>query len=566
MSKKRIPILLLLLLGVIFRPAAQQLSNPLNFPIQLSGAFCDLRANHFHAGIDFRTRGAEGHALHAVSNGYIAHISVGPRGYGHAIFIAHPEDGIMTVYGHLQRFARPIAALVKDKQYRKESFAVDIKPAPGALPVKRGDIIGYSGNTGNSGGPHLHFEVRDLQNNDHLDPLTYYKSQVMDTRKPQLKELMICPVEGKGIVNGTAGKQKITCKSDSYENPIIDTPIEAWGEIGLAIRAVDRIDGSSFTYGLKEILQTVDGQETFHSYADRFSIDESRVINSYIDYAEWSLNRRFYIKTFVEPGCNLRMITTRHSGIIRIDEERIYQVIITLSDLFGNVCKASIPIKGKKQEIQPANTAGTHRMKWHDNNTFNTQGLRLHIPRNSLYDNLRMRYRASSSTGYRSTVHTLHPTPVPLHRPAQLSIHIDSAHGESLADARRLGIVKINRNGRPTWIGGVVRDEWITAEINELGPYAVAYDHTPPQITPLNPDKWQAKKQIRIRITDDLSGISSYRGEIDGQYALFEWDLKQSLLTYTFDPDRLPPGRHRLKLRLTDACGNKTVSEYIFVR
>jgi murein DD-endopeptidase MepM/ murein hydrolase activator NlpD len=566
MNKIRISCLLLLFLGIIFRTAAQQLSNPLDFPIQLSGEFCDLRANHFHAGIDFRTRGAEGHALHAVSNGYIARISVGPRGYGHAIFIAHPEEGIMTVYGHLQRFVHPIAVLVKDKQYKEERFAVDIRPEPGAMPVKRGDIIGYSGNTGNSGGPHLHFEVRDLKNNDYLDPLTFYKSRVTDTRKPLLKELMICPVEGKGVVNGAARKLKLTSKSNSHGNPYFDTPIEAWGDVGLAIRAVDPMDGSSFTYGLKEIRQTVDGRETFHCYTDRFSIDESRAVNSYIDYAEWSLNRLFYVRTFVEPGCNLRMVTSLRSGIFRIDEERNYQVIITLSDLFGNVCKAFIRIRGKRQEIQPVNTAGTHRMRWHDSNTFDTKGLRLHIPHNCLYDNLRMRYRAASSAGYRSTVHVLHPTPVPLHRPAQLSIYIDSARGESLADARRMGIVRISRNGRRIWIGGVVRDGWITADINELGSYAVAYDRTAPQITPLDQDKWQARKQISIRITDDLSGIFSFRGEIDGRYALFEWDPKQSLLTYTFDPERLSGGRHRLKLRLMDACGNRAVAEYTFVR
>ncbi|MDR0394664.1 MAG: M23 family metallopeptidase [Tannerella sp.] len=561
MNKIRISFFIILF-GIVFRTAAQQLSNPLDFPIQLSGGFCDLRANHFHAGIDFRTRGSEGHALHAVSNGYVARISVSPWGYGHAIYIAHPEDGIMTVYGHLQRFAVPIAGIVKDKQYRKESFAVDFNLKPGVLPVKRGDIIGYTGNTGSSGGPHLHFEVRDLQNNDLLDPLVYFKTRVPDTKKPQVKGLMIYPVEGKGIVNGSCRKQKIAFENDLHGNSLADTLIEAWGEIGLGIRAVDRMDGTGFSYGLKDILQTVDGRETFRSCADRFSFDESRGINSYIDYAEWSHNRVFYIKTFVEPGCNLRMVASRHSGIIRIDEERIYQVVITLSDLFGNTCKATFRIKGKKQDIPPADTAGTHRMRWYDYNTFTSKGIRLHIPRNSLYDNIRMRYRAYPLTGCRSVVHALHPTPVPLHRPAQLSIHIDSAC-KSVRDGQ-LGIVKIGRNGQRSWIGGTFRDGWMDAEISELGDYAVAYDLNPPQITPIDPDKWRERKQIKIRVTDDLSGISTYRGEIDGQYALFELDGKKALLTYGFDPERLHSGRHHLKLYLTDGCGNKSVYEHAF--
>ncbi|HCC50908.1 MAG TPA: M23 family peptidase, partial [Porphyromonadaceae bacterium] len=273
-----------------------------SFPIQLSGGFCDLRANHFHAGIDFRTKGTEGHTLHAVNKGYISRISVSPRGYGLAVYITHPEDSLITVYGHMQRFTDRIAGMVKNKQYENESYAVDFNIAPDVLPVKRGDLIGYSGNSGSSGGPHLHFEVRDLRNNNLLDPLVYYKSRVPDTKKPQVKGLMIYPVEGKGIVNGSNRKQKIEVKNDPHENPVISTSIEAWGKIGLGIRTVDRMNGTSFSYGVKDILQTVDSVETFRSYADSFSHEESRSINSYTDYAEWSQNRVFYIKTFVEPG------------------------------------------------------------------------------------------------------------------------------------------------------------------------------------------------------------------------------------------------------------------------
>lgn len=548
--------------GTVIRTTAQQLSNPLRFPIQLSGGFCDLRANHFHAGIDFRTKGSEGHALHAVSKGYISRISVNPWGYGLAVYITHPDEGIITVYGHLQRFADPVAEIVKDKQYEEESFAVDFNIDPGVLPVEQGDLVGYSGNSGRSNGPHLHFEVRDLQDNSLLDPLIYYKSSVPDTKKPQVEGLMIYPEEGRGVVNGSSRKQKIEFRNDADGDPVVSTAIEAWGEIGLGIRAIDRMDGVGFAYGVKDILQTVDGIETFRSYADRFSFEESRSINSYTDYEEWSRNRVFYIKTFVEPGCRLRMVASRNSGIIRVDEERLYHVMIILSDVFGNVCKVPIRIKGKRQEIPPADTAGRHRMRWYDNNTFCAKGIRLNIPRNSLYRNIWMHYNASSRTGYQSTLHSLHQTPVALHLPAQLSIHIDSAY-ESIMN-EQLGIVKIGGNGRRSWIGGAFRDGWIDAEISELGDYAIACDVKPPMITPVDPGKWRERKQIKIRITDDLSGISIYRGEIDGQYALFEFDGKKAMLTYDFDNERLKPGYHRLKLSITDKCGNRSLYEHNF--
>ncbi|MDR1097413.1 MAG: M23 family metallopeptidase [Tannerella sp.] len=550
--------LLIILSGIT--AAAQQLSGPLDFPVQLSGGFCDLRANHFHAGIDFRTKGTEGHALHAVKEGYISRISVSPWGYGLAIYITHPGDSLMTVYGHLQRFTGRITDLVKDRQYENESYTVDFSVEPDVLPVKQGDLIGYSGNSGSSGGPHLHFEVRDLRNNDLLDPLEYYKSRVPDTKKPQVKGLMIYPIEGKGVVNGSSHRQKIEFKNDPHKNPVVSTVPEAWGETGLGIRAADRMDGTGFSYGIKDILQTVDSVETFRSYADRFSHEESRSINSYTDYAEWSRNRVFYIKTFVEPGCRLRMVASRHSGIINIDEERIYHIMITLSDIYGNTCRVPIQIKGKKQDIPPADTAGAHLMRWYDYNTFSSKGIRLNIPRNSLYDNVGMHYSLSSVKGYKSAVHTLHRVPVPFHRPAQLSIHIDSVYEPVMNE--QLGIVKISPGGHRSWIGGTYRDGWMDAEIYELGDYTVAYDTNPPVITPVEPGKWRERKQIKIRISDDLSGISTYRGEIDGQYALFGFDGKNALLTYDFDSERIHPGYHRLKLSVTDRCGNRSVYGY----
>lgn len=557
---KTLAFLLIILFGIITRTTAQQLSNPLDFPIQLSGGFCDLRANHFHAGIDFRTKGSEGHALHAVHRGYISRISVSPWGYGLAIYITHPEDSLMTVYGHMQRFTDRIADMVKNKQYESESFAVDFNVEPDVLTVEQGDLIGYSGNSGSSGGPHLHFEVRDLRNNNLLDPLVYYKSKVPDTKKPQVRGLIIYPVIGKGIVNGSDRKQKIALQNDSHENPVISTSIEAWGEIGLGIRAVDRMDGTGFSYGIKDILQTVDSVETFRSYADSFSHEESRSLNSYTDYAEWSYNRAFYIKTFIEPGCKLQMVSGRNSGIIKIDEERIYHIMITLSDLYGNTCRIPIRIKGKKQDLIPVDTVGTHLLRWYARNTLDSEGIRLNIPHNSLYNNVRIRHNIHALKQYKSAVHSLHRTPVPLHRPAQLSIRIDSAY-EPVAH-EQLGIVQINRNGLPAWIGGTYCDGWINTEILELGDYAVTQDTIPPVITPVEPGKWRERKQIKIRISDKLSGISTYRGEIDGRYALFGFDGKKAMLTYDFDTKRSNPGYHRLKLSVTDRCGNQSVYEY----
>ena len=555
---KRISTLVLVFIFVVSSvlSEAQQLASPLGFPLQLSGGFGDLRANHFHAGTDFRTRSSEGHALYAVLNGYISRVTVSPGGYGLAVYVTSIEDSVMTVYGHLQRFVPYLAEIVIKEQYESERFAVDISFNPDVLPVKQRDIIGYSGNSGSSGGPHLHFEVRDLRTNEMVDPLIFYQSNIPDTQKPIVRGLKIYPIEGKGMVNGSSQKRNIAFRLNQNEQPVVGDIIEAWGEIGLGIRAVDRMNGTSFSYGIKKILLTVDSVEIFCSDMDRFSQDESRFINSYTDYQEWSDSRLFYIKTFVEPGNQARFVASRNGGIIRINEERIYHAEITLTDRYGNVCYVPIKIQGRQQEIAPPDTTGTTLLRWYDYNQFSAKGIRMNFMRNSLYNNLYLRHHVSFEGPYNLPVHRFSPTPNPLHYPAQLSIFIDSVSTGILM--QQCGIVQINKtNGRRTWIGGDYRDGWIDARVNELADYSVAFDVNPPKITPLEPANWREKKKISFRVSDDLSGIASFRGEIDGAYALFEYDSKNASIIYVFDSERLQSGEHHIKFTVTDSCGNK---------
>ena len=549
-----IPVFVFTVMSV--RTVAQQLASPLDFPLQLSGGFGDLRANHFHAGTDFRTRSSEGHALHAVLDGYISRVSVSPGGYGLAVYVTHPADSLLTVYGHLQRFTPHIGGIVKKKQYESERFPVDITFGANEHPVKQGDVIGFSGNSGSSGGPHLHFEVRNLWTNELMDPLTFYYSRIPDTQKPLVRGLRIYPIEGKGMVNGSTIKQNITFILNAGDQPVINDTIEAWGEIGLGIRAVDRMNGTGFSYGIKDILLTVDSIEMFRSYLDRLLQEESRYINSYTDYEEWSVSRSFYVKMFVESGNKSRFIASRNAGVININEERIYEAVITLTDLYGNTCRTPVMIRGKQQDIIPPDTAGAKLLRWYDYNLFSEKGIRMTIQRNSLYKNLYLRHHISFDGRFDWPVHTFCPAPVPLHYPAQLSIFIDSASTD--IDPCQYGIVQITSlNGRIAWIGGVYRDGWIDARISELGVFTIASDVNPPKITPVEPARWSINKKISIRISDDLSGISSFRGEIDGAYALFEYDSKNALITYTFDNERLQPGGHQLVLTVIDGCGNK---------
>ena len=539
---------------------AQTLRNPFDFPILLSGNFGELRSNHFHSGIDFKTQGAEGKTVYAVEDGYICRIVVSPWGYGNALYISH-GDTMMTLYGHLQRFTGEVTAYVKSKQYEQESFAVDLSLNPEEFPVKKGEIIAYSGNTGNSGGPHLHFEIRDMQTDEVVDPLPFYTDKMKDSRPPKVQALMIYPVENEGVVNGSQQKRKLQPVTSGNGKQTITEKIEAWGKIAFSINMDDYMDGTTNVYGVKELIMLVDSQQVFRSYLDRFSLDETRYLNAWVDYELWKEQRSFYIKTFVEPGNRLRFITGRNRGFILIDEPRTYHVEFQLTDAFGNSTRISTNVTGKEQPILQSDTTGSSPFYRNGENRFGSNGIRLFVPRGSLYNPVYFRHQSTVNSLYLSDIHTLHDRPVALHQPAQLSMRILA---DTLTEKRWYGIVSIV-NKRNTWIGGTYREGWMDADIREFGvDVAIMPDSTPPRITPVGQAQWMTGGAIIFRLTDNLSGVATYRGEIDGQYVLFEMDGKTSLIRYTLDRERLSRGKHTLSLTVSDACGNQSVYETAF--
>lgn len=535
--------------------SAQTFRSPVDIPILLSGNFGELRNNHFHSGIDFKTQGVEGKNICAVKDGYVSRILVSPWGYGHALYVKHP-DSTMSVYGHLRNFAGHIATYVKEQQYAQERFSVDLSPEPSQFPVKAGELIALSGNTGSSGGPHLHFEIRDLRTGEPVDPIVYYKDKIKDTRPPKVRSVMICPVGGQGVVNGSQQKQHIKVVTAKDGRQSVTGKTEAWGKIGFSIHIDDYMNGTSNVYGVKEITMRVDGKEMFHSYQDRFSFDETRYLNAWVDFAEWREKKSFYTKTFVEPGNRLRFMTSKNRGYLTVDEARTYHIEFELTDAFGNTGRLALAVTGRPQTILPPDTAGATHFYHSGENRFGASGIRMHIPRGNLYNDLYFRHSSYADTAYYSEVHTVHDTPVPLHRNGHLSLHLLA---DTLADKGKYGIVSVDGR-RKNWIGGSYRDGWIDADITELGKrYAVDADTVPPVITAVDSSLWRSKEMIILRLTDNLSGIEEYRGEIDGRFALFELDGKKATARYFFDRQRLTRGRHTLRMTVTDGCENRTV-------
>ena len=550
---------IILLAGITSNIAeAQQLRKPMDIPVLLSGNFGELRSNHFHSGIDFKTQGVEGKPIHSVQDGYVSRISVSPWGYGNGLYITHP-DGTTTVYGHLQKFSQKITAYLKEKQYEQESFNVNLSLTPDELPVKEGELVALSGNTGSSGGPHLHFEVRDTETEEPMDPIEYYKDLIKDTQAPKIQGIMVYSMPGKGVVNGSRRKLELKPVTAKNGKQTLTGKIEAWGEIGLAVKGYDYMDNTSNIYGIKDITLTADSQVIFHSNLDRFAFDESRYLNSFTDFEEWKEHRSFYIKSFVDPGNRLRFIESLNRGILTIDEPRTYHLTYQLADAFGNTTRLSIQIEGKEQPIPEVDTENTELFHWWSDNRFGAKGIRLTIPKGNLYDDLYFRYSVKEDSTALGATHILHNKPVAFHKSAKLSLRLQT---DTLDNKQQYGIVRL-QNGRRSWTGGVYRNGWVDADIKEMGSYTLGQDLVPPTITPLNPATWVSKQAIALRLSDNLSGVQTYRGEIDGQYVLFEMNSK-SVITYHFDKERLARGKHTLKLVVTDACGNQSTYTYPF--
>ena len=274
--------------------------NPMEIPLVLSGTFGELRTNHFHAGLDIKTQQREGIPIKAAADGYVSRINVSLWGYGNALYITHP-NGYTTVYGHLKGFSPEIDAYVRKKQYEKESFTIRLYPKADELKVTQGQTIALSGNSGSSGGPHLHYEIRDVKQNI-LNPF-YFGVDVPDHKNPSIQAAFAYSKNDSSQVNQSNKPVQLVINR-KLDGDLQANTIYAHGEIGIGINAYDRLDGALNRNGLYQLDMTVNGEEAFKFRADRFSFGESRWINSFIDYERLAQKRQRVQKCFLDHDQN----------------------------------------------------------------------------------------------------------------------------------------------------------------------------------------------------------------------------------------------------------------------
>uniref|UniRef100_UPI00321650D6 M23 family metallopeptidase n=1 Tax=uncultured Draconibacterium sp. TaxID=1573823 RepID=UPI00321650D6 len=563
---RKISFIIFLLISIGCFGQERYYTNPMKIPLFLSGSFAELRSNHFHSGIDIKTQGTTGIPVYSVAHGYISRIAVSPGGYGNALYINHP-NGTKTVYGHLLRFSPAIEKYVRDKQYEQKSFRVNLQVPHYLFPVKQNDEIAQSGNSGSSGGPHLHFEIRDTKTEEPLNPLKYH-FPVKDSIAPKIFSLLIVPLSEDSQVdhNPVQRSYPVVFYDGKYHiknNPVV----EIWGKIGVAVQTNDYFNGTYNKCGINLLRMSVDGETQFTFQLNRFSFDKSRYINSHIVYDEYMASKRRFQKTWLDPGNKLPIYNHNGSqGIILPEEGKTQQVEIELQDTYGNTSILAFSVKGGFNGNQISSNESRTLFRYDKENRFQTDNVEVVIPEGALYNNFNFSYLQKPTTPeFYSDYHSVHNKSVPLHKNAKIRVKANNLPAEMESKVILANVD--TTSGEFYAAGGEYKNGWVETNTRTLGTYAVVVDTIPPTITALSitNNALTESRRIQFKIEDDLAGIDKIEGLLDDKWALFEYDPKNSRITHYFDKTRFEfDKQHQLKLTVTDYRGNTSVYEASF--
>src|SRR5690606_36426732 len=395
--------------------------SPLGVPIVLSGSFGELRSNHFHSGLDIKTQQREGLDVFAAAQGYVSRIKIQHYGYGKAIYLTHP-NGYTTVYAHLQSFGPKLQAYVKEKQYQKQSYEIELFPKPGELSVAKGELIAYSGNTGGSGGPHLHYEIRNAKS-EPINPLLF-GYHVKDTRAPRILGVYGYALGGGSVINNTNNRIELRLtKKDN--NTFIADKIYVQGTIGLGVETYDQFDMAYNKNGAYKVCTKVDGVPNFEFNFTSFSFAESRYINTLIDYPTYINKRKRIQKCYIEPYNRLSIYSKKdNNGMITVEPGQNYTISLEVSDLAGNVSVVEIPVEGKKQELLRAkeNFRSENYLISKLDNIFKVGKATVYFPEDSFYYDFFLDLQQNGDTI------KVHNHDIPMRKNYTLSIELDSVN------------------------------------------------------------------------------------------------------------------------------------------
>ena len=559
--------IILILLFASFTSSAQNkyptnyFRSPLDISLHLSGTFGELRNNHFHAGVDIKTKRRTGFPVYATADGYVSRIKVAIWGYGKVIYISHP-NGYTSVYAHLSKFGDGIQEYVKNIQYQKESYETgNIYPAENEIVIKKGQIIAYTGRTGGFVAPHLHYEIRDTKTEHIINPLLF-GLKIQDSIAPRINKLIAYPIGEGSRINRSVKKQTLAIKKDSLNNYRTNR-ISASGSIGFGINVYDLLGKELNKNGVYSIEMKVNGKRHYYHDVETFSFAESKYINLLIDYPYFATYKNRIQKTFREKETKLSIYEDLvKDGFVDVKEGFSYKVEIIAKDFKGNRSSVKIPIIGVKSEsilLQEKDTTNYKILK-NKFQKFTEGGVTVAFPKNTFYKDIFIDFSVNGKLA------TIHKPTIPLNK--SFTITFDSTMYRK-SEVNNIYIANINNKKYPYYQNTRKREDKLFTTTKTLGKYTLLIDNELPKIYNLNfkNNNWVSKlNYLTIKISDTQSGIKSYEAFIDDEWILMEYDVKKKKLSYNFSDKKLVGSKHIFKLVVSDNVGNTNTYNATFYR
>lgn len=550
--------------GVLQAQPKNYYESPVKIPVFLSGNVGELRGSHFHSGIDIKTQGVTGKPVYSVADGYVSRVAVSPWGYGHALYIAH-KNGTTSVYGHLDRFAPEIEKYVREQQYKRKSFSVDLYPDKSLFPLSQGDLVAYSGNTGSSGGPHLHFEIRDGRQQA-MNVLAAKIMSVEDTIPPRIVTLYYVTVDTVGgiPVHTTRAKMPVK-KSTSWSYTVGDgTPVKVAPNGYFAVEIAERKNGTANTFGIYSINMNLDSEPVFGYSLDKINFSTTRYSQAVAKHPEAKGNRNGVYRLAVLPNNPLPVYrNVADKGVIRLGDSEVHNVAIDVADENGNSTTLVFDIRNGLEAAVPDVTG--EPVMWNKDFTYSDSGLTVNIPAKSLYESILFtsEVKPEPAGGY-SSLYRVHKASEPLQ--GNITVSIDASALPEHLRGKAL-IASVGAGGRKSSAGGAWKNGVVETKTRSFGSYYIAVDTVAPRITPSfkSGENFASRRSISFVISDDFSGIEKYDGMIDGEWVLFEYEPMKNRITHRFDKPGTG-GKHTISLVVEDGKGNKKTFDGSFVR
>lgn len=544
---------------------AQDFIFPMDLrPVYLSANFGELRPNHFHSGLDMKTEKVEGKVVRAVDTGFVSRIQITPTGYGHVLYVDHPS-GYTTVYAHLKSFEPRIDSLVKAYQYEKKTNTVNINLKPDELPVSRGQQIALSGNTGSSGGPHLHFEVRKTENQHALNPMLFYN--LRDNVAPKILRFGVYPMDSNSFVNHKQKKQLFETISKGNGVYVLKEPITVWGNIGFSVQGYDYMPEMSNVYGFYTTTLTCNGQTIYSRKIDEIDFGTTADINSLIDYEERLASKRNYERMFKEQNNELEIYTKlENQGIYKTTDDELAQCEVRVTDFVGNTASLTVYLKQNHNDTLDVKTWNEcKKYSCADTFAFTYQKFQFIAKPKTFFSDFSMEVKVDSSAKKRYYSHTyrIKTDQIIFKKAAEIIIPYslpDSLKGKGIIEncGRKTPIMtKFDENG------------CAHASIKTGGTFAVVVDTVAPTIKMTMEDgaDMSEKPYILFKMADNYSGVAKYNAYIDGEWQILDYDAKSGAVFLWFDEKHMEMGKnHVVKIVLEDLCHNVLEKEYNFYR